>query len=96
MSISLLNALWATPETLVWVLAPPSSSCVTFSFVTDLFKKRIQFFYNNNNHNNHKLTLTTSGPVTKRYEVSLTIKMKSVIAGEYTAPPAHGPIMTDI
>ena len=25
-------------------------------------------------------------------EVSFTMKMKSVIAGEYTAPPAHGPI----
>ena len=26
-------------------------------------------------------------------EVSLTMKMKSVIAGEYTAPPAHGPMI---
>ena len=25
-------------------------------------------------------------------EVSFTMKMKSVIAGEYTAPPAHGPM----
>ena len=23
------------------------------------------------------------------------MKMKSVIAGEYTAPPAHGPMMSD-
>ena len=38
--------------------------------------------------------LTTSGPVTNMYELSLTIKMKSVIAGEYTAPPAHGPMIT--
>ncbi len=40
--------------------------------------------------------LTTSGPVTNMYDVSLTMKMKSVIAGEYTAPPAHGPIITEI
>ncbi len=38
--------------------------------------------------------LTTSGPVTNMYDVSLTMKMKSVMAGEYTAPPAHGPMMT--
>ena len=24
------------------------------------------------------------------------MKMKSVIAGEYTAPPAHGPMITEI
>ncbi len=30
------------------------------------------------------------------YEMSLTMKMKSVIAGEYTAPPAQGPATTDI
>ena len=28
--------------------------------------------------------------------VSRTMKMKSVMAGEYTAPPAHGPRMTEI
>jgi len=28
--------------------------------------------------------------------LSRTMKMKSVIAGEYTAPPAHGPRMTEI
>ena len=38
--------------------------------------------------------LTTSGPVTNRYELSRTMKMKSVIAGEYTAPPAQGPMIT--
>ena len=27
---------------------------------------------------------------------SRTMKMKSVIAGEYTAPPAHGPRITEI
>ena len=27
---------------------------------------------------------------------SRTMKMKSVIAGEYTAPPAHGPSTTEI
>jgi hypothetical protein len=27
------------------------------------------------------------------YELSFTMKMKSVIAGEYTAPPAHGPMI---
>jgi hypothetical protein len=31
----------------------------------------------------------------KRCDVSRTIMMKSVRAGEYTAPPAHGPIITD-
>ena len=35
---------------------------------------------------------TTSGPVMNMYEVSLTMSTKSVIAGEYTAPPAHGPM----
>src|SRR6267142_4169468 len=33
--------------------------------------------------------LITSGPVTNMYEVSRVMKIKSVIAGEYTAPPAH-------
>jgi hypothetical protein len=28
--------------------------------------------------------------------VLLTMNVKSVIAGEYTAPPAHGPMMADI
>ena len=28
-------------------------------------------------------------------ELSFTMKMKSVMAGEYTAPPAHGPMTTD-
>ncbi|MNW03695.1 hypothetical protein D3C71_1996670 [compost metagenome] len=36
---------------------------------------------------------TTSGPVTNMYDESLTMKMKSVIAGEYTAPPAQGPMI---
>jgi hypothetical protein len=35
--------------------------------------------------------LMTSGPVMNMYEVPSTMRMKSVIAGEYTAPPAHGP-----
>ena len=39
---------------------------------------------------------TTSGPVTNRYDVSRTMKVKSVKAGEYTAPPAHGPMTSDI
>ena len=30
------------------------------------------------------------------YDVSRTMKMKSVIAGEYTAPPAHGPMIREI
>ena len=34
---------------------------------------------------------TTSGPVMNMCDVPFTMKMKSVIAGEYTAPPAHGP-----
>ena len=29
-------------------------------------------------------------------DVSRTMKMKSVIAGLYTAPPAHGPSTTEI
>ena len=40
--------------------------------------------------------LTTSGPVMNMWLVSRTMKMKSVIAGEYTAPPAHGPSTTEI
>ena len=39
---------------------------------------------------------TTSGPVTNMYELSSTIKVKSVIDGEYTAPPAQGPIIIEI
>ena len=38
--------------------------------------------------------LITSGPVMNMCEVSFTMKVKSVIAGEYTAPPAHGPMIT--
>ena len=37
--------------------------------------------------------LITSGPVMNMYDVRSTIRMKSVIAGEYTAPPAHGPMI---
>ena len=36
--------------------------------------------------------LITSGPVMNMWLVSLTMNTKSVIAGEYTAPPAHGPM----
>ena len=39
---------------------------------------------------------TTAGPVRNIYEVSLTITLKSVRAGEYTAPPAQGPNMPEI
>ena len=60
-SISFSNALSATPDLVVWVIAPPSSSWVTTSLVT---------------------VFTTSGPVTNMYELSFTMKMKSVIAGE--------------
>ena len=38
--------------------------------------------------------LITSGPVMNMCEVSFTMKVKSVMAGEYTAPPAHGPMIT--
>src|SRR5437764_4498918 len=41
-------------------------------------------------------SLITSGPVMNMYEVLSTIRMKSVIAGEYTAPPAHGPMIAEI
>ena len=34
---------------------------------------------------------TTSGPVMNMCDVPFTITTKSVSAGEYTAPPAHGP-----
>src|SRR5262245_4336173 len=37
---------------------------------------------------------TTSGPVMNMCDVSRTMKMKSVMAGLYTAPPAHGPRIT--
>ena len=33
----------------------------------------------------------TSGPVMNMWLVVSTMKTKSVMAGEYTAPPAHGP-----
>src|SRR5439155_6418529 len=39
---------------------------------------------------------TTSGPVMNMYDVPSIMKKKSVIAGEYTAPPAHGPITSEI
>ena len=39
--------------------------------------------------------LITSGPVMNMCEVSLTMNTKSVIAGEYTAPPAHGPMTAE-
>ena len=39
---------------------------------------------------------TTSGPVMNMCELSRTMKMKSVMAGLYTAPPAQGPRMTEI
>ena len=39
---------------------------------------------------------TTSGPVMNMWLDSRTMKMKSVIAGLYTAPPAHGPRITEI
>ena len=74
-SSSLSAAKWATPEVDPWVVAPPSSSGDTVSWVT----ARI-----------------TSGPVTNMYEVFLTMSTKSVMAGEYTAPPAHGPITAEI
>jgi hypothetical protein len=38
----------------------------------------------------------TSGPVTKRYDVFSVMNTKSVIAGEYTAPPAQGPRIAEI
>ena len=38
----------------------------------------------------------TCGPVINIWLVLSTINMKSIIAGEYTAPPAHGPIIADI
>ena len=37
--------------------------------------------------------LMTFGPVMNMCEVSLTMYTKSVMAGEYTAPPAQGPMM---
>ena len=38
--------------------------------------------------------LTTSGPVMNICDVSRTMKMKSVMAGLYTAPPAQEPRIT--
>ena len=37
--------------------------------------------------------LITSGPVMNMWLVPSTIRVKSVIAGEYTAPPAAGPMI---
>ena len=51
----------ATPDFVLWVIAPPSSSKPTSSPVT---------------------VLMTSGPVMNMCDVSFTMKMKSVIAGE--------------
>ena len=41
------------------------------------------------------VTLMTSGPVMNMYPTFRTMKMKSVIAGEYTAPPVHGPTISE-
>ena len=40
--------------------------------------------------------LMTSGPVTNIWLVLSTMMTKSVSAGEYTAPPAAGPMMIEI
>ena len=40
--------------------------------------------------------LITSGPVTNMWLVPSTMMVKSVMAGEYTAPPAHGPMIAEI
>ena len=40
--------------------------------------------------------LITSGPVMNMCEVPLTMNTKSVMAGEYTAPPAQGPMINEI
>ena len=55
------HAKWATPDFVLWAIAPPSDSKSTSSPVT---------------------VLITSGPVMNMWLVSLTMKMKSVIAGE--------------
>ena len=55
------QAKCATPERLLWLIAPPSSSNPTSSPVT---------------------VRITSGPVMNMCEVSLTMRMKSVMAGE--------------
>jgi hypothetical protein len=55
------DAKCATPDFVLWVIAPPSSSNVGSSPVT---------------------VLITSGPVMNMCDVSLTMKMKSVMAGE--------------
>src|SRR5438874_2256873 len=40
--------------------------------------------------------LMTSGPVMNMCEVLSTMSVKSVMAGEYTAPPAQGPMISEI
>ena len=40
--------------------------------------------------------LITSGPVMNMKDVSSTMIVKSVSAGEYTAPPAAGPMTSEI
>jgi len=55
------DAKWATPDFVLWDIAPPSVSKSTSSPVT---------------------VLMTSGPVMNMCDVSFTMKMKSVIAGE--------------
>ena len=73
-SSSSSQAPCTTPDRAVCTRAPPSSSWVTSSCVTD----RI-----------------TSGPVRNMLDVPRLMKMKSVSAGEYTAPPAQGPRITE-
>ena len=40
--------------------------------------------------------LMTSGPVMNMCDVWSTMIVKSVMAGEYTAPPAQGPMTSEI
>ena len=40
--------------------------------------------------------MITSGPVMYMYDVFFTMKIQSVSAGEYTAPPAVGPMIAVI
>jgi hypothetical protein len=59
--VLVVGARWATPDFVLWVIAPPSDSKSTSSPVT---------------------VLITSGPVMNMCELSFTMRMKSVIAGE--------------
>ena len=74
-----------------------SASSLAAKWATPLFRLWVIAPPSSSNDTSSEVTaLITSGPVTNMWLVPSTMKVKSVIAGEYTAPPAHGPMTAEI